>query len=207
MLNQATGTSLPKAPILSHYVPGKFFSGRFVILLLTTLNSYSCTFQCCCAATMFLVLCSVCRVRNALKQKPACRGARELRQRRAHSGAVRCREARGAPPGATGCREPRQVLGSPREPRRALHGAREHRAQRATVYFSSLASCGPHSSAHSFWSDSLLRVCHVTQGQDAPPPVLGFPTCKMRKIIALHLCVVSRMKCDNVFNDIIMSYV
>lgn len=53
--NRAARTLLPNARILSHYVTGKFFSGRFVMLLFTILNSYSSTFKCywarfrCCA--------------------------------------------------------------------------------------------------------------------------------------------------------------
>lgn len=45
--NRAARTLLPNAHILSHYVTGKFFSGRFVMLLFTILNSYSSTFKSC----------------------------------------------------------------------------------------------------------------------------------------------------------------
>lgn len=92
----------------------------------------------------FPVLRWVCRTRNALKQKPACCGARARWRRRAQSAAA---AARGR----------REVPGSPGEPRRAPGGAGEHRAQRAglaTICFSSLASWGPHGSVHSFRSDS-----------------------------------------------------
>lgn len=65
---------------------------------------------------------------------------------------------------------------------------------------------GSYSRVHGFWSNAPLRFCRVTSGHNAWPPILGFPTCKMRKVIALYLHIVSRVTCDNVYNDIIMSY-
>lgn len=140
--NRAARTLLPNARILSHYVTGKFFFWPICDAIIYNTEFLFTHFQM--LLGTFPLLRWVCRTRNALKQKPACCGARERWRRRAQSAAA---AARGR----------REVPGSPGEPRRAPGGAREHRAQRAglaTVCFSSLASWGPHGSVHSFRSDS-----------------------------------------------------
>lgn len=140
--NRAARTLLPNARILSHYVTGKFFFWPICDAIIYNTEFLFIHFQM--LLGTFPVLRWVCRTRNALKQKPACCGARERWRRRAQSAAA---AARGR----------REVPGSPGEPRVAPGGAREHRAQRAgraTICFSSFASWGPHSSVHSFRSDS-----------------------------------------------------